>query len=190
MARLGETSDHDRFERLFADHFDAVLSYALARADPATADDAVADTFLVAWRRLAEIPELPRAWLIGVTRKTLATHRRSRTRQEAVVQRLGEAPSGMVQRGVDAAAQESAIAREALGQLSESDRELLCLLAWDGLSQREAAKVLGCSFGAFRVRYLRARQRFRSAIERASPLGLIGAHLTPIRDTGTEEKLA
>jgi RNA polymerase sigma-70 factor, ECF subfamily len=36
-----------------------VLAYALRRADPTTAEDAVAETFVIAWRRLADVPERP-----------------------------------------------------------------------------------------------------------------------------------
>lgn len=165
MAHAGDQPDRERLERLFADHFDATLAYAMARADAETAQDAVADAFLVAWRRLDEVPEPARAWLLAVTRRTLATQRRSSTRQESLRHKLhvwrpeepaaagGEAP-------VDAE-----LAQLALDRLAEADRELLCLLAWDDLTQREAASVLGCTIGAFRVRYLRARRRFRWAID-------------------------
>ncbi len=70
MVTHGE--DVKRFEHLFADHVDAVLRYALARVDPETAKDAVADTLLVAWRRLSDAPEPARAWLLGITRRNLA----------------------------------------------------------------------------------------------------------------------
>src|SRR5580700_7644300 len=83
------TGNVERFERLFSEHIDAVLGYALARVDPETAKDAVADTFLVAWRRLSDVPDAPRAWLLGVTRRTLAGHRRSLARQIRLVERLG-----------------------------------------------------------------------------------------------------
>jgi|ERR1039458_2705896 RNA polymerase sigma-70 factor (ECF subfamily) len=165
MANAGDQSNRERFERLFADQFDAVLAYALARADPETAQDAVADAFLVAWRRLDEVPDPARPWLLAVTRRTLATQRRSRNRQESVRHKIRlwdpedatslESPSRI----------DAEVAKLALDRMSEADRELLCLLAWDDLSQREAAFVLGCSIGAFRVRYLRARRRYRSAID-------------------------
>ena len=57
----------ERFDRLFAAHFDAVRAYAWRR-DPATADDVAAETFLVAWRRLEDIPADSLPWLIGVAR--------------------------------------------------------------------------------------------------------------------------
>ena len=58
-----------RFEQLFRSEADAVRSYALRRADPADADDVVAETFLVAWRRFDDMPSDPRPWLLGVARR-------------------------------------------------------------------------------------------------------------------------
>jgi RNA polymerase sigma-70 factor (ECF subfamily) len=52
----------------------------------------------------------------------------------------------------------------ALERLSASDRELLCLLAWDGLTPAEAAESLGVSSSTFAVRVHRARRRFDSAL--------------------------
>jgi RNA polymerase sigma-70 factor (ECF subfamily) len=190
MARVKGSWDQARFERLFTDHFDAVMAYAVARADAETAQDAVADAFFVAWRRLDEVPDPARAWLLGVTRKTLATQRRSRARQEAVTQRMRSGQARVFTSAEDTPLVDAEAARVALDQLSEGDRELLCLLAWDGVSQREAAQVLGCSFGAFRVRYVRARRRFRSALAQAGQPSSASARVTQIRNVDTEEKTA
>jgi RNA polymerase sigma-70 factor (ECF subfamily) len=62
----------ERFERLFREHGDAVYRYAVRR-DPGAAEDVVAEAFLVAWRRLDDVPrgaELP--WLLGVARRPSA----------------------------------------------------------------------------------------------------------------------
>lgn len=157
--------ERERFEMLFSSHFDAVLAYALARTDPETAEDAVADTFVVAWRRFAEVPDQPLPWLLAVTRRTLATQRRAHSRQGALAQKMGpRSGEAVLDVGIEDPRGSVYAARSALSRLSEADRELLCLLAWDGLSQREAASVLGCSAGAFRVRFMRARRRFRAAL--------------------------
>src|ERR1700687_3647261 len=68
---LGPAEWHKRarFERIFRDEYDAVLAYAVIRADVELAKDAAAQTFLVAWRRRDELPDPPRAWLFGVTRR-------------------------------------------------------------------------------------------------------------------------
>ena len=154
------TSD-ERFDAIYAAHADAVLSYARRRAHAADAEDVLAEVFLVAWRRLDEVPDDARLWLLGVARRVLANQRRGRTRQLAVRDRLALSEPGHASaidtRGADRAAR-------ALDRLSESDRELLLLLAWEGLSNDEAAQVLGIRPRTLRVRVHRARRRFARAL--------------------------
>ena len=61
--------DRERFERIYRENFRAVLRFALLRIDPERAKDVTAETFLVAWRRLGDVPAEPRAWLLGVARR-------------------------------------------------------------------------------------------------------------------------
>jgi len=174
-----QVDDLTRFEQLFADHMDAVLAYALARADPESAKDAAADTFLVAWRRIHEVPDPARAWLLGVTRRTLAGQHRSRYRQRQLVERIVAFRDRSVdQPGTVPDMAERPIVARALAELRARDRELLCLIAWDGLSNAEAAEVLKCSPNTFGVRLHRARRRFEAApadertqVARAEPDG-------------------
>src|SRR6478672_3188813 len=77
-----------QFERLFRSEADAVRAYALRRADPADADDVVAETFLVAWRRLDDVPSDPRPWLLSVARRVVANRRRSNRRVVSLTERL------------------------------------------------------------------------------------------------------
>jgi len=79
------------FRRLYAEHFDAVLGFALRRTDrPDDAADVTADTFLVAWRRLSHLPagDAARPWLYGVARRVLANQRRGDGRRAALGDRL------------------------------------------------------------------------------------------------------
>jgi RNA polymerase sigma-70 factor (ECF subfamily) len=85
--RLLDTPE-DRFEALYAEHYGRVLAYVLRRAPAAVASDVVADVFLVAWRRLEQVPDDPVPWLLGVARKTLANERRSGRRRAALVDAL------------------------------------------------------------------------------------------------------
>lgn len=67
----------DRFRVLYAAHLNAILGYALRRvAAPEDAADVVAETFLIAWRRCADVPPggEARLWLYGVARRVLANH--------------------------------------------------------------------------------------------------------------------
>jgi len=165
VPHVTQVDDLARFEQLFADHMDAVLAYALARADPESAKDAAADTFLVAWRRIHEVPDPARAWLLGVTRRTLAGQHRSRRRQRQLVERIvafGDARGDQSGTGLDLA--ERPIVGRALARLRARDRDLLCLIAWDGLNNAEAAEVLKCSSNTLGVRLHRARGRFEAAL--------------------------
>jgi RNA polymerase sigma-70 factor (ECF subfamily) len=73
--------------------------------------------------------------------------------------------------------------------LHESDRELLALVAWEGLAREELALALGTSRAAVRVRLHRARRRLREALGHEAGVGE-GANArraAPIRLTGGEE---
>jgi RNA polymerase sigma-70 factor (ECF subfamily) len=158
----------ERFELLYRQHFRAVLRYTLARVEPESAKDATAETFLIAWRRLPDVPDNPAPWLFGVARKVIAGQLRSRSRREALRERLAAADADqdvLSEIGEDVA--ERAVVRTAFGGLSENDREALMLVAWDGLSAKDAADVLGVTRFAFGVRLHRARRRLAAALAAA-----------------------
>lgn len=145
-----------RFNRLYERHFDAVRAYAWRRA-PSLADEIVAETFLVAWRRLPDVPDDALPWLIGVARNVRANLHRSDRRRDALVQRLGPEPAA----NADplASVDERDALRGALAGLSEADREVLLLTAWDDLDRGQVARALGCSRANVAVRLFRARRR-------------------------------
>jgi RNA polymerase sigma-70 factor (ECF subfamily) len=153
----------ERFERLFDDHFDAVLRFALARAAPDVAQDATAETFLAAWRSLETVPEEPRGWLLAVVRRKLVDQYRSTGRHDAVVALL-ESLAHLHEPDLAERVVEHDRVRRALATLNPADQEILRLVAWDGLSQDEAARVLGHSLPLFRVRLHRARRRLRAEL--------------------------
>lgn len=70
-----------RFERIYAEHHDAVRAYVRRRVAEDAVDDVVSETFLVCWRKLDGVPEEALPWLYAVARKTLANHRRKLARQ-------------------------------------------------------------------------------------------------------------
>lgn len=138
-------------------HYPAIATYVRRRAgSPDDIADVIAETFTTAWRRLNDVPEGDgaRLWLYGVARRTLANHFRGEERRAALAVRLREEITTWADSVVGA---ESAY--EAFKRLSDDDRELLALVAWEGLSGAEIAKVLGCSLGAARLRLHRARKR-------------------------------
>lgn len=150
-----------RFDQLWQDHAPAVVRYARRHVLPDEVEDVVAETFVVAWRRLDEVPAYGLPWLLGVARNTSANIRRSRRRQEALSDRIAfhhdDEPVWPETDGDDAVT-------AALHRLSDADRELLTLIAWDGLAPAEAADSLGCSRTALKVRLHRARTRFAALL--------------------------
>jgi RNA polymerase sigma-70 factor (ECF subfamily) len=153
-----------QFEQLYREYADRVHAYALRRTSPAAADDVVAEVFLVVWRRLDRVPEQPLPWLYGVARRVVANRRRGESRAAALHERLVDGRSPVEpSASVTSAAVEDRVQR-ALAGLSERDRELLLLIAWEGLRVNEAAAALGVRSGTLAVRLHRARQRLAQAL--------------------------
>jgi RNA polymerase sigma-70 factor, ECF subfamily len=162
--------EEQRFERLYRRQFDRVAAYLLARADHDQAADALARTFEIAWRRLEDVPAEPLPWLLGVARRVLSDVRRAEGRRNALIERIA---ASTIEAREDHS--ETLISREraasALDRLTDAQQEALLLVAWDGLTQREAAAALGCSRGALALRVHRARARLRATLSENAPLG-------------------
>lgn len=154
----------ERFEEIFLEHHAAVVGYVRRRAPAEAVDDAVGETFLVAWRRLDRVPEEPLPWLLAVARNVLATQRRGSRRRDALVSRLRGAEP-LPYAPPPAVGDGDGRVLEALARLGEKDREALTLVAWDGLTPQQAAGVLRETPGTFRVRLHRARQRLRRQLD-------------------------
>ena len=169
MAGTGETNDRDavaaeQLEELFRRHHRAVAAYARRRVPSEAADDVVASTFLVAWRRLDEVPADSLPWLLAVARNVIATQQRGSRRRGALRLRMERAGTCATAR--PAAEEPAGRVAAALARLPASDREAITLIAWDGLRPAEAATVLGQSPATFRVRLHRAKRRLRRELER------------------------
>ena len=145
-----------RFEALFDQHHQAVRAY-LWRRDPELADDGTAETFLVAWRRLDDVPSDPLPWLIGVARKVRLNLRRGDRRRDHLSHRLRLDSTASPDHAV--AVGERDALWSALASLDERDREVLLLTAWDRLDRDAVAVVLGCTRANVAVRLMRARRR-------------------------------
>jgi RNA polymerase sigma factor (sigma-70 family) len=188
----GERQALDRFEAIYLAQFAAVAAYARRRTvDPVDAQDAVAETFTIAWRRLPEVPDgdavLP--WLYGVARRVMANQRRgNRRRNDLSVRLQGPAPE---QAGVEAELQLSEDRRTvlaALARLREADQEILRLALWEELPHREIAGVVGCSEASVAVRLHRARTRLGREIEKEERrVGQEGREGTRRRAEGQEQ---
>lgn len=171
----------DRFERCFRDHYAQVLAFAMRRvAGRDVAEDVTADAFAVAWRRRDRIPEPALPWLYAIAANVIANQYRSTRRRRDLDTRL-EHEAGIVAPRSDPA--DSLDRRDAFAAafalLDEREREVLRLVAWDGLDTREAARVFGCSPGAFRVRLHRARRKLAKQLAAAGHLPREGRTTTP-----------
>jgi RNA polymerase sigma factor (sigma-70 family) len=157
----------DRFDELYRAQYDSVLRYALRRTDPETARDAVAETFLVAWRRLDSVPAdqaQATPWLYGVARNVLANADRSRRRTERITAKLSRQRLPQFAPETDRAIVERARLQRALAKLKPGDREALRLIGWEELDVAEAALAMGCSSSTMAVRLHRARRRLERAL--------------------------
>jgi RNA polymerase sigma-70 factor, ECF subfamily len=157
-----------RLEALFAAHSRDVLAYAARRTDEASAADVLSEVFVVVWRRLDDVPLEPLPWLLAVARRVLANQRRSARRRERL---LGRVAACSASEPAPLAISDGTL-RHALAALGERDRQALLLTAWEGLSAKEAARVLGCSTEAFVVRSHRARRRLAAQLRRLQEASL------------------
>lgn len=157
----------ERFTALYAQHVRRVYLYAARHVGVDHADDIVAETFTVAWRRLDDVPSgAPLPWLLVVARNTMVNHRRGEARRDRLA-REAELVVHLetVTADVAASVTERDAVIAALVDLSEREREALLLVGWDGLSNADAARVAGCSAGAFHVRLHRARRRLQNSLD-------------------------
>jgi len=169
---MQQSPDEARFRLLFDRHHRAIGAYFLRRM-PQRADalDATEDVFLVAWRRLADVPdgdgELP--WLYGVAHNVLANQRRSVARLLRLRRKIA-AQAAYPIGGTETVALRSLdedLMIAALETLTEPDREVLRLTYWEQLPHETVARVLGCSTEAVHVRRYRAVKRLAYAMARA-----------------------
>lgn len=151
-----------RFRRAYLEHYRAILAYALRRGvEYGAAEEIVAETFAVLWRRMDDAPEpdmlLP--WLYGVAARILANQRRAAARRERLVARLQHVAPLTVEGESNALERlEVKAVIDALQQLQAPEQEVLLLAAWEGLSHGEIASALGCSENAAAIRLHRARR--------------------------------
>lgn len=171
------TSRRTRFEAVAGEVLEPVRRFLARRTDEATADDVLADTLLVCWRRIEEVPADALPWVYGVARLCLANAERGARRQQRVAGRIATVdPPRATEPGPaddDPAAETVAVA---LAALPDKDAELLRLWAWEQLTAAEIAVVLGVSANAASIRLHRAREKLRDELRKNGvPAGHEGA---------------
>jgi RNA polymerase sigma-70 factor, ECF subfamily len=164
----GSGEEHASFRRLFDEAYRPLLAYALRRTENAAdAEEIVAETLLIAWRRRKELPigdgRIP--WLYGVARRLVANQRRGRQRRSRLERAL--VPLARSSQDPEQTAQLVDATRAvvaAMRRLPDTDQEVLRLAAWEGLSHAQIAISLGCSENGAALRLHRARQRLREQL--------------------------
>jgi RNA polymerase sigma-70 factor (ECF subfamily) len=149
--------DAGRFERLWQEHYPAVHAHA-ARRVGARADEVCAEVFLIAWRRLDELPRDELPWLLAASRNVIGTAWRGDARRARLQDRLDTEPSLAGDAPGDECDPELSTA---LARLDERDRELLLLVYWEGLTPSRAARAIGLAPATARTRLWRLRRKLR-----------------------------
>jgi RNA polymerase sigma factor (sigma-70 family) len=156
---------------LYERHAAAVFRYLARRAGPASAEDLLSEVFVAALDSRARVvahdsgSALP--WLYGIAMNVLRRHFRQATARSVAALDPGMDWDAVDVR-LDAEAKRGQL-RSVLTALPERDRELLLLVAWEGLTPAEAAAVLGIGTVAARSRLHRARRRALQALGGIAP---------------------
>ncbi len=181
VSRREASERAEAFERLYTSFYRDIAAYATRRVSVDETDDVVAKIFTVAWRRFDDVPDSPedRLWLFGVARRCVADQLRGQRRQTRLYTRVLQEQTTMKGGGAAGSDRRYDLALAAMASMKPVDREALQLVLWDGLTHLEAAKVLGCSVNAFELRYRRARNAARAAVNET-----MSAHETTV-DTST-----
>lgn len=166
---MTDTEIARRFAVIYAENRARVYAFAVSKAGRQLADEILSETFMIAWRRFDAVPDPPLPWLLAVARNVAMSQFRASARQQSLVEEmsawLSDAELTVTDIAEDVADRIAVLA--ALASLTESDRELLTLVAWHDLPPKSAAHVIGCSTSAYFVRLHRARRRLESALAAA-----------------------
>jgi RNA polymerase sigma-70 factor, ECF subfamily len=165
--RQSARDDRERFSVLYEAHYGSVRAFAARRVGNDLADEVAAETFLVAWRRLEAIPAEQLPWLYGVARNVILRQLQASAKRAKTHELIARERTDPV---LEDDADHDALWR-AWEQLSDTDREVLSLTAWEELSVGDAAKVLSVPAPVFSVRLHRARRRLEHHLKQTTVTG-------------------
>ncbi len=158
-----EESRRERFEQVAPGLVEPLRRYLVRRTDPDTAEDVLAETLLVCWRRVADLPDPPLPWAYAVAANCLRNAERAARRQRRVAAKVAalDPPANRVPEPEGDPALTAALAR-----MRPDDAELLRLWAWEQLTPAEIATVLDVTSNAASIRLHRARERLRAELRK------------------------
>lgn len=169
MGRVPPANEMTQFESIYKEHRLPVLAYCTRRMRSADAADACAETFLVAWQRIDDIPPPPKTlpYLYGIAGRVLANqvrtlHRRSRL--DARLRNLGVAPPAEPSALVVQSSQDRDVVA-AVRKLKPKDREIVMLYTWEELPREAIAEMMGMTKAAIDQRIHRSYQRLARMLE-------------------------
>jgi len=173
--RVRPQPDDARFEYMYTTHRDAIWSYVVRRVMRDDVDDAVAEVFTVAWRKMQQSPnpeeQLP--WLYGIGKNVVRNTNRSSNRRQRLWKKVSSMPPS------DEAGSDVQVVRNledtellaAVSRLKPIDQELLRLRTWEELSIKDIAVVVGMSPKSVESRLVRIRKNLARMLSvPASPL--------------------
>lgn len=183
--------ERETFTALFREHVGRVTGFAVRRlSSPDEVADLVAATFLAALERSDSYDPAkgdPAAWLLGIAANLLANQRRRAVREQLARARL-DARALLSPDDVEAlltrmdASVEAVRLRAAMETLPEPHQRVLLLACESSVSRAVAAKALGISPTAFRVRLSRARRALRQATQSPPARPAVGEGETTMKE--------
>ncbi len=170
------TASDARFAEMYETFFRPLYGYCIRRATPDRVDDLVAETFLIAWRRIDDVPTGEEAlpWLYAVAFKVLGNQWRSQTRQRRLEDKMSAIGTTHVSSTEDfiVTGQESRQVLEAVSRLKRTDQEILKLAMWEEVSHADITVILGISPGAVKQRLYEARKNLTREYNRLENRGI------------------
>lgn len=147
-----------RFIAFYRENYSLILTTCIRRlGNRASAEDAAAEVFRIAWQRFDENGDPTMAWLYVVARNIIGNEYRRVARFRALRDRIESTV-------MDSTRGDGGEVREAISQLRASERELLYMAYWEQLSGAEIADVLRISVPAVWTRLSRARGELRDVL--------------------------
>jgi RNA polymerase sigma factor (sigma-70 family) len=173
----GSEQDPERFGAIFDSYLTEIHGYVAKRLGPSNAEDVVAETFLIAFRKrhlYNRSRGSVRTWLYGIVTHLIERHHRAEVRLLRAVSRaarhvVAEEHAEQVTTRVCAEATRVQLSK-ALADLSPGDRSVVLLVALAGLSHDEIASALDIPYGTVGSRLSRARKRLRAALGDTNPM--------------------